>query len=105
MACPVRRAEAEQATAAHTTCPTLYKVHSHSAPAPQSLPIQFYSSPHPTPFTANQGQPPPQPQTILKRAQQSTAPLVGELADDSSVAVPQQGGPMEGISPALPLAL
>jgi hypothetical protein len=104
-ACPVRKAEAERAAAAYATHPTLYKVTSNASPAAQSPPIHFHSLPHPTPFTANQGQQLHQPQIICKQARQSTAPAAGEPAEDGSVAAPQQVGPVEGISPAPPQPL
>ncbi len=104
-ACTVRKAEAERAAAAYATRPTLYKVTSNVSPAAQSPPIHFHSPPHPTPFTANQGQQPHQSRTIRKRAQQSTAPAAGERAEDGSVAAPQQVGPMEGNRPAPPQPL
>jgi hypothetical protein len=104
-ACLVKKAEAERAAAAYATHPTPYQVTSNASPAAQSPQIHFHSPPHPTPFTANQGQQLHQLQTIRKRAQQSTAPAAGELAEDGSVAAPQQVGPMEGISPAPPQPL
>jgi hypothetical protein len=104
-ACRVRKAEAERAAAAYATRPTLYKVISNASSAAQSPLIHFHSPPHPTPFTANQGQQPHQPRAIRKRARQSTAPAAGERAEDGSVAAPQQVGPMEGISPAPPQPL
>jgi hypothetical protein len=84
-ACPARKSEAERAAAAYATRPTLYKLNSNTTAAPQSIPIPFHSTPHPTPFTANQGQQPSQPRTTRKRARQSTAPAAGEAADDGSV--------------------
>jgi hypothetical protein len=104
-ACLVRKAEAKRAAAAYATRPTLYKATSNASPAAQSPPIHFHSPPHPTPFTANQGQQPHQPRTICKRARQSTAPAAGEQAEDGSVAAPQHVGPMEGISLAPPQSL
>jgi hypothetical protein len=105
IACLVRKAEAQRAAASYATRPTLYKVISNASPAAQSPPIHFHSPPHPTLFTANQGQQPHQPPTIRKRARQSTAPAAGEQAEDGSVAAPQWVGPMEGISPAPPWPL
>jgi hypothetical protein len=104
-ACLVRKAEARRAAASYATRPTLYKVINNASPAAQSPPIHFHSPPHPTPFTANQGQQPHQPQTIHQRVRQSTVPAAGEQAEDGSVAAPQQVGPMEGISPAPPQPL
>jgi hypothetical protein len=96
--CPIRKAEAKRAAAAYATRPTLYKVNSNTTSVSQNLPIHFHSTPHPTPFSANQGQQPSQPRTTRKWARQSTVPAAGEPADDVSVATPEQVGSMEGIS-------
>ncbi len=45
---------------------------------------------------------PPPTRTTRKWAQQSTAPAAGELAEDGSMAAPEQVGEMEGITPAPP---
>ncbi len=101
----MRKAEAERAAAAYATRPTLYNLTSNASPAAQSPLIHIHSPPHPPPYTANQGQQLHQPRTIRKRARQFTAPAAGERAEDGSVATPQQVGPMESISRALPQPL
>ncbi len=84
--CPAIRAKAERAAAAYDTRPLLYMINSNPHPASANLLFNFHSLPSHTPSLAYQSQQPSQPQTICKRAWQSTAPAAGERAEDGSIA-------------------
>jgi hypothetical protein len=81
---PVRKAEAERATAAYKLQSTFYMITGKPIPPAQVVPIQFASSPTPTSFVANQGQ--QAPPALRKQAHQSTALSVEERAEDSLTA-------------------
>jgi hypothetical protein len=59
-ACPVRKAEAELATAADQLRPTFYKITGKPLPPAQTLPIQFSPSPSPHLFLQTRASKPPQ---------------------------------------------